>query len=146
VPYTQDYCAAGGSCQVSGPTFWSTVRLASITTQQWNGTAYAPADSWSLARSLPQPADQTSPTLWLDSVTHTGSDTTAGGSTVKLSKVSFTPVDQPNRVNPGIYNRLLVPLTAANQPQAPPELRAALAAITRHIDDYANHARLPRTA
>ena len=45
-----------------------------------------------------------------------------------------------------VYNRLLMPLTAANQPQAPPELRAALAAITRHVDDYANHARLPRAA
>jgi predicted MarR family transcription regulator len=43
-------------------------------------------------------------------------------------------------------NRLLVPLTAANQAQAPPELRAALAAITRHVDDYANRARLPRAA
>ena len=41
-------------------------------------------------------------------------------------------------------NRLLVPLTAANQPQAPPELRAALAAITRHVNDYADRARLPR--
>ena len=45
-----------------------------------------------------------------------------------------------------IYNRLLVPLTAANQPQAPPELRAALATITRHVDDYADRARLPRAA
>jgi hypothetical protein len=36
--------------------------------------------------------------------------------------------------------------TAANQAQAPLELRAALAAITRHVDDYANRARLPRTA
>jgi hypothetical protein len=45
-----------------------------------------------------------------------------------------------------IYNRLLVPLTAANQAQAPPELRAALAAITRHVDEYANRARLPRAA
>jgi hypothetical protein len=45
-----------------------------------------------------------------------------------------------------VYNRLLVPLTAANQPQAPPELRAALAAITRHVDDYANRARLPHAA
>ena len=43
-----------------------------------------------------------------------------------------------------IYNRLLVPLTASNQPQAPPELRAALAAITRHVDDYATRARLPQ--
>jgi hypothetical protein len=45
-----------------------------------------------------------------------------------------------------IYNRLLVPLTAANQPQAPPELRAALSAITRHVDDYAHRARLPSAA
>ena len=45
-----------------------------------------------------------------------------------------------------IYNRLLVPLTAANQPQAPPELRAALATITRHVDDYANRARMPHAA
>jgi hypothetical protein len=39
-----------------------------------------------------------------------------------------------------ICNRLLVPLTAANQPQSPPELRAALTAITRHIDDYVTRA------
>jgi hypothetical protein len=45
-----------------------------------------------------------------------------------------------------IYNRLLVPLTAADQPQAPPELRTALATITRHVDDYIDHARLPRAA
>jgi hypothetical protein len=45
-----------------------------------------------------------------------------------------------------VYNRLLVPLTAANQAQAPPELRAALSAITRYVDDYANRARLPRAA
>ena len=45
-----------------------------------------------------------------------------------------------------IYNRLLVPLTAANQAQAPPDLRAALSAITRHVDDYANRARLTRAA
>jgi hypothetical protein len=43
-------------------------------------------------------------------------------------------------------NRLLIPLTAADRAQAPPELRAALSAITRHVDDYANQARLPRTA
>ena len=45
-----------------------------------------------------------------------------------------------------VYSRLLVPLTAADQAQAPPELRAALAVITRHVDDYANRARLPRAA
>jgi hypothetical protein len=45
-----------------------------------------------------------------------------------------------------VYNRLLVPLTAASQPQAPADLRTALAAITRHVDDYATRARLPRAA
>jgi len=45
-----------------------------------------------------------------------------------------------------VYNRLLVQLTAANQAQAPPGLRAALATVTCQLDDYANRARLPRTA
>jgi hypothetical protein len=35
---------------------------------------------------------------------------------------------------------------AADQPQAPPSLRAALTAITRHVDDYASRAHLPRAA
>jgi hypothetical protein len=45
-----------------------------------------------------------------------------------------------------LYRRLLVPLTAADQPQAPTDLRAALVTITRHVDDYAARARLPRAA
>jgi hypothetical protein len=45
-----------------------------------------------------------------------------------------------------IYNRMLVPLTAANRPQAPPELRAALATITRHVDAYVTRARISPAA
>ncbi len=45
-----------------------------------------------------------------------------------------------------LHNRLLRPLLAADQPQAPPELRAALRAIDRHIDDYVSRARLTRAA
>ena len=33
-----------------------------------------------------------------------------------------------------LHNRLLRPLMAADQPQAPPELRAALRAIDQHVD------------
>lgn len=106
VPYTQDHCAAGGSCQVTGPTFWSTVRLASVAAQQWNGSAYAPVDSWSLSHHFPATGDGTSPALWLDSVTRTGSDTTAGGSAVTLPKVSFAGTDLENRSNPGNYPAL----------------------------------------
>jgi hypothetical protein len=45
-----------------------------------------------------------------------------------------------------VYNRLLVPLSSADQPQAPPELRTALATITQHVDQYATRARLPHAA
>ena len=45
-----------------------------------------------------------------------------------------------------LYNRLLRPLAAADQPQAPPGLRQALAAIDRHVDDYIAQARLKPAA
>jgi hypothetical protein len=45
-----------------------------------------------------------------------------------------------------IYNRLLVPLTAADQPQAPPELRQALHTLDRHVDGYIDRARLTPAA
>ncbi|HXB03461.1 MAG TPA: hypothetical protein VNY77_01185 [Candidatus Angelobacter sp.] len=45
-----------------------------------------------------------------------------------------------------LYNRLLRPLMAADQPQAPPELRQALRAIDQHVDDYINQARLGKAA
>ncbi len=41
-----------------------------------------------------------------------------------------------------LHNRLLRPLLAADQPQAPPELRSALRAIDQHIGTYITQARL----
>jgi hypothetical protein len=41
-----------------------------------------------------------------------------------------------------LHNRLLRPLLAADQPKAPPELRAALRAIDQHVDAYITRARL----
>ena len=45
-----------------------------------------------------------------------------------------------------LHNRLLRPLLAADQPQAPPELRAALRAIDQHISSYITRARLSEAA
>jgi hypothetical protein len=45
-----------------------------------------------------------------------------------------------------LHNRLLRPLLAADQPQAPPELRAALRAIDQHVDGYITRARLSPAA
>jgi hypothetical protein len=45
-----------------------------------------------------------------------------------------------------VNNRLLRPLLAADQPQAPPGLRRALATIDHHVDDYIAQARLKPAA
>jgi hypothetical protein len=45
-----------------------------------------------------------------------------------------------------LHNRLLRPLMAADQPQAPPELRQALHVLNQHVDDYITTARLGKAA
>jgi predicted MarR family transcription regulator len=45
-----------------------------------------------------------------------------------------------------LHNRLLRPLMAANQAQAPPELRQALRTLSQHVDDYISGARLGKAA
>jgi len=45
-----------------------------------------------------------------------------------------------------LHNRLLRPLMAARQPQAPPPLRDALRTIDQHVDDYISRARLMKAA
>ena len=45
-----------------------------------------------------------------------------------------------------LYNRLLRPLAAADQPKAPPALRQALTVIDRHVDHYIAGARLKPAA
>ena len=41
-----------------------------------------------------------------------------------------------------LHNRLLRPLTAANDPPAPLALRQALQVINHHVDDYVREARM----
>jgi RHS repeat-associated protein len=113
VPYDL-VCASGSTCSSYGPSFFSTVRLTAITAQQYStaSAAYASVDSYALTQTTPATGDGTSPTLWLSSITHTGSDTTAGGSTapITLPPVTFTSIDLQNRVDatpaaglPGLY-------------------------------------------
>jgi len=45
-----------------------------------------------------------------------------------------------------LHNRLLRPLLATHQPQAPAELRSALRTIDQHIEDYITRARLGQAA
>ncbi|MFE0733103.1 DddA-like double-stranded DNA deaminase toxin [Streptomyces antibioticus] len=110
VPYDL-VCASGATCAAQSPSFFSTVRLASIKVQQYSVTAakYQAIDTYTLHQSQPATGDGTSPTLWLASITHEGDVTTAGGSTssITLPDVKFAGVGLKNRVDtanfPGLY-------------------------------------------
>ncbi|MFL1434767.1 RHS repeat-associated core domain-containing protein [Nocardiopsis protaetiae] len=77
------------------PTFWTTKKLDSITTQVHNGTAYTTVDSWKLTHTFPDPGDGTDPALWLDSITHTGHV----GGTKAYPAITFAGQPLPNRVD-----------------------------------------------
>ncbi|GIF96968.1 RHS repeat-associated core domain-containing protein [Catellatospora citrea] len=96
-----DQACGTTSCQVTSPTFWTEKRLASITTQVYSGGSYQSVDSWTLTHTFPDPQDGSSPTLWLESIVHTG----LAGGTMSLPEVNFdgaTGTDGhplPNRVD-----------------------------------------------
>ncbi|MEV4825751.1 polymorphic toxin-type HINT domain-containing protein [Micromonospora sp. NPDC049274] len=96
-------CSQGTDCKAWSPSFFSTVRLTSIQTQQYDVAAakHLPVDTYALAHTMPPTLDGTAPTLWLTSITRTGHDLTSGGSTapITLPSVSFTGVKLPNRVD-----------------------------------------------
>lgn len=118
VPYDLN-CAAGATCTVFGPTYWSTVMLTSITTEQYSVPAggYENVDSYALTPQEPPTGDGTSPTLWLQQITRTGDDTSADGSSSPAPPltVSFSGTDKQNRVDttnfPGLYRYRLTTIT-----------------------------------
>ncbi|MCM2419875.1 polymorphic toxin-type HINT domain-containing protein [Streptomyces sp. RKAG293] len=110
VPYDQN-CPSTGTCTNYGPTFWSNTRLASIATQVLSAGAYKPVDAFTLTHTYPDPADGNKPTLWLAAIQRTGQSSTPA---ITLPKVTFTPVELPNRVD----GTDLVPApTAFNRPR-----------------------------
>ena len=101
VPYDLN-CTPGQFCDIGGPSMWSTVALAGITTEQYNGSSYATVDSYAFTQTMPAPGDGTSATLWLSSITRTGEDTTAGGTSVTMPAVTFAGIQEPNRTDPNV--------------------------------------------
>jgi RHS repeat-associated protein len=86
----------GATCpDQHSPTFWSTKRLAKVTTRIWSGTDYIDVDRWIFDHSYPLPGDGTSPALWLHGITHTG---LVGGSQA-LPPVTFAGTPLENRVD-----------------------------------------------
>jgi RHS repeat-associated protein len=93
---TWDNKCSATPCKEKFPSFWSTKRLTSITTQVWRGTAFDDVDRWDLEQQYPDPGDKEKAALWLKSITHNG---LVGDGTVKLPSVTFEGTALPNRVD-----------------------------------------------
>jgi hypothetical protein len=109
VPYDL-VCASGATCSSYSPSFFSTARLGSISTEQYTPSAstYQPVDSYALTQAEPPTGDTTNSTLWLAGIQHAGLDTSAGGSSTpgSMLSVTFAGTDMPNRVDVANYPAL----------------------------------------
>ncbi|MEN3611763.1 RHS repeat-associated core domain-containing protein [Plantactinospora sp. ZYX-F-223] len=95
VPYDQE-CGTS-SCAYLAPTFWSSKRLAKITTQVNSGSGFRDVDSWTLTHSFPGTGSSgadAAPALWLESITRAGHV----GGTVTLPPMRFAGTMQRNRL------------------------------------------------
>ncbi|MEV4840392.1 polymorphic toxin-type HINT domain-containing protein [Nonomuraea sp. NPDC049486] len=88
-------CAAGKDCENYSATFFSRKRLAKITSQVLEGTAYKNVDSWTLTHTFPKPGDGMSAALWLEKIQHAGHV----GGTQSMPAVDLDGVEMPNRVD-----------------------------------------------
>ena len=91
-------CLQGASCDNHAPTFWSQMRIDSITTQYWNGSGYRPVDTYAFHQSFGDGSGDTE--LELDSITRKGFSAT--GTELDLPPVNLRYLLMDNRV-PG-YN------------------------------------------
>lgn len=83
------------TCDITVPTFWTTKRLAKITTQVYHNAGYRDVASWTLHHEFPSNGDGTAPGLWLDSIVHAGHV----GGTVTMPPVQFDGELRENRVD-----------------------------------------------
>jgi len=88
-------CTTGTCPGMTGPSFWTTARLAKITTQSFVAGAYKDVDSYALTHLFPDPGDGESPALWLDRITRTA---TAGQAAITEPATIFQRVAMQNRV------------------------------------------------
>lgn len=92
-------CLAGAVCNNHSPSFWTTKRLAAITTQYNTGAGPVTVDTYQLTQSFPSIGD---PELRLDKIVRTGR--APDGTALTLPPIEFTHQLLDNRV-PGFNNQ-----------------------------------------
>jgi RHS repeat-associated protein len=93
-PWDQECTKA--PCTTYQPTFWSTKRLSTVTSQIRNGSGFRDVERWTLTQSFPDPGDGTRAGMWLDKISHVG---LANGTTTTMPDVELTWVQLSNRVD-----------------------------------------------
>jgi len=90
-------CTSSTLCDARMPAFFSTHRLATITTSTYEVMTgkFRNVEQWSLTHEFPDPQDGTRAGLWLAKVGHTG----LVGTAKTLPDVTFTGKAMPNRVD-----------------------------------------------
>ncbi|WP_203900607.1 polymorphic toxin-type HINT domain-containing protein [Virgisporangium aliadipatigenens] len=87
----------GSTCDNVSPTFWTTRRLKTVTTQVRNAAAndFRDVERWTFTHSYPDPEDSTRAGLWLDRISHVG----LVGGTTTLPDVTLHGEPMHNRVD-----------------------------------------------
>ena len=113
VPADQICPTSSGTCTAYSPVFFSTKRLASITTSVLVGSTPQTIDSYALSEYFPAPqagvstnplsstdvGDGTEAVMWLQSISRSGEDTLGGGTAPAAQTTTFIPDMMPNRVD-----------------------------------------------
>ncbi|MGW6980154.1 polymorphic toxin-type HINT domain-containing protein [Streptomyces sp. NPDC054932] len=94
-------CASSGQCLNLSPTYFTTKRLTKIDTEVLGTGGYRNVDSYALKQRFEAPGDGTSPTLWLESIQRTA---TNSRTPLTVPPVLFEPLQIPNRVD-GVVKR-----------------------------------------
>ncbi|MFJ5116709.1 RHS repeat-associated core domain-containing protein [Kitasatospora sp. NPDC088548] len=94
-------CAEQGTCSSTGPSYWSTKWLNTITTSVRSGGPFRPVDRYELTHAFKSPGNSTENTKipWLESVRRIGKDTFNGPDDKDLPEVVFASAMLPNRVD-----------------------------------------------
>ena len=93
VPWDSE--CSGTPCNNYSPTFWTSKRLATVTTQIRSGSSYANVERWTLRHTFPSPGDTTRAGLWLAKLSHEG----LNGTTVTMPDIEFSGIQLSNRVD-----------------------------------------------
>jgi RHS repeat-associated protein len=87
-----DLACETSPCNSGSPSFWTTKRLASVTTK----VAGSDVEKWTFGHTYPDPGDGTRAGLWLDKISHVG---LANQSSTPVPDITFAGIQLSNRVD-----------------------------------------------